>query len=120
MTANGITQLALYLIALIGLAVPLGAYMARVYLGQRFGLDRALGWLERLIYRLGGVDPLKEMSWRAYTAAILLFHVLGFAVVYALMRLQDVLPLNPEHLPACTPDLSFNTAASFTTNTNWQ
>jgi K+-transporting ATPase ATPase A chain len=94
--------------------------MACVYEGRPFGLDRGLGWLERLIYRLAGVDPAKEMTWKGYAASILLFNALGFLAVYLLMRLQDVLPLNPQHLPACTPDLSFNTAASFSSNTNWQ
>jgi len=120
MTANATAQLVLYLVVLVALVKPLGAFMARVYQGQPCGLDRALGWLERLVYRLGGVDPAKEMTWRVYAGATLLFHVVGFLAVYVLMRLQDVLPLNPQSQPACTPDLSFNTAASFTTNTNWQ
>jgi len=120
MTANATAQLLLYLVVLVVLVKPLGAYMARVYQGQPFGMDRALGWLERLIYRLGGVDPAREMTWRVYAWATLLFHALGFVAVYLLMRLQNVLPLNPQSLSACTPDLSFDTAASFTTNTNWQ
>src|SRR5262245_1859987 len=120
MTANATMQLALYLVVLIALVRPLGAYMARVYQGQPCGMDRALGWLERLIYRLGGVDATKEMTWRVYAGATLLFNALGFLAVYLLMRLQDALPLNPQSLPACTADLSFNTASSFATNTNWQ
>jgi K+-transporting ATPase ATPase A chain len=94
--------------------------MARVYQGQRCGLDRALGWLERGLYRLAGVDPQSEMTWRAYAVGLLLFNVAGLLAVYALMRLQDVLPLNPQGFAAATPDLAFNTAASFATNTNWQ
>jgi potassium-transporting ATPase potassium-binding subunit len=113
-------QFALYLAVLIALVKPLGAYMARVYEGRPFGLDRALGWLERGIYRIGCIDPTKEMTWRVYALALLLLHALGFLAVYLLMRLQASLPLNPQQMPACSPHLSFNTAASFTTNTNWQ
>jgi K+-transporting ATPase ATPase A chain len=119
-TANGYVQLALYLIVLIGLAKPLGAYMARVYEGRSIGLDRILGWLERLIYRLSGVRPDREMGWKTYTLAMLLFNFAGLLVVYLLQRLQGVLPLNPQGLGAVTPDSSFNTAVSFATNTNWQ
>ena len=120
MTANAIVQLGLFLVVLVALVKPLGAYMARVYEGRPCGLDRVLGWLERGIYRLAGVDPAKEMTWRVYAVATLLFNGLGFLAVYLLMRLQGVLPLNPQNLPACSPDLSFNTAISFATNTNWQ
>jgi potassium-transporting ATPase potassium-binding subunit len=120
MTANGILQLALYLVVLIALAKPLGAYMARVYQNQPFGLDRALGWLERLIYRLAGVRPTEEMGWKTYTVAMLLFNFAGLLVVYLLQRLQGGLPLNPQGLGAVSPDSSFNTAVSFATNTNWQ
>ena len=102
------------------MAKPLGWYMARVYEGKPCGLDRALGWLERGIYRLAGVDPQQEMGWRQYAVAVLLFNAIGFLAVYALLRLQGVLPLNPQEFPANTPDLAFNTAASFATNTNWQ
>ena len=120
MTANGILQLAVYVVVLIALAKPLGAYMARVYQNQPFGLDRALGWLERLIYRLAGVRPTEEMGWKTYTATMLLFNFAGLLVVYLLQRLQGVLPLNPQGLGAVSPDSSFNTAVSFATNTNWQ
>ncbi|MBO0699107.1 MAG: potassium-transporting ATPase subunit KdpA, partial [Zavarzinella sp.] len=120
MTANATFQLVLYLVVLVALVKPLGAYMARVYQSRPFGLDRVLGWLERGIYRLAGVDPAKEMTWKVYAGTTLLFNGLGFLAVYLLMRLQAVLPLNPQDLPACGPDLSFNTAASFATNTNWQ
>ncbi len=88
--------------------------------GKPCGLDRALGWLERGIYRVAGVDPQQEMGWRQYAVAVLLFNAVGFLAVYALLRLQGVLPLNPQGFPANTPDLAFNTAASFATNTNWQ
>src|SRR5262245_34861977 len=120
MTANGIFQLALYMVVLIALAKPLGAYMARVYQNQPFGLDKALGWLERLIYRWSGVQPDREMDWKTYTLAMLLFNFAGLLTVYLLQRLQGVLPLNPQGLGAVSADSSFNTAVSFATNTNWQ
>jgi K+-transporting ATPase ATPase A chain len=113
-------QLFLYVAVLVALVKPLGAFMARVYEGRPCGLDRALGWLEHLTYRLAGIDPKAEMTWRTYAVATLLFNAVGFVAVYLLLRLQAVLPLNPQGLPACGPDLAFNTAASFATNTNWQ
>lgn len=120
MSINAWTQLAIYLLVLVALAKPLGWYMARVYQNQSCGLDRALGWLERGLYRLAGVDPAVEMGWKAYAVAVLLFNALGFVAVYALQRFQGSLPLNPQDLPATSSDLAFNTAASFATNTNWQ
>jgi potassium-transporting ATPase potassium-binding subunit len=119
-TANGYVQLALYVVVLVALAKPLGAYMARVYQGQPLVLDRVLGWLERLVYRVAGVRPDVEQGWKRYTIAMLLFNFVGLLVVYALQRLQGVLPLNPQGLGAVSPDSSFNTAVSFATNTNWQ
>jgi K+-transporting ATPase ATPase A chain len=119
-TANGYVQLSLYVVALLLLAKPLGAYMARVYQGEPIGLDRVLGWLERLIYRVAGVRPDEEMGWKRYTIGMLLFNFAGIMVVYALQRVQGVLPLNPAGLGAVSPDSSFNTAVSFGTNTNWQ
>jgi potassium-transporting ATPase potassium-binding subunit len=120
MTTNDWIQLALYFGVLVALTKPLGAYMARVYEGKPCGLDRGLGWLERLTYRLSLVDPHREMGWREYTVAVLLFNGFGVVVVYTLLRLQDMLPLNPQHFAANSPDLAFNTATSFATNTNWQ
>lgn len=120
MTANAWIQLVLYLGVLVALAKPLGAFMARVYEGKPCGLDRWLGWCERGVYRLAGVDPQQEMGWRQYAIAALVFNALGFVAVYALLRLQSALPLNPQELPGTTPDLAFDTAASFATNTNWQ
>ena len=120
MTSNDWIQIVLYFVVLAALAKPLGAFMARVYEGKPCGLDRALGWLERLIYRFSGIDPREEMTWKRYTVAVLLFNAVGFLAVYALLRLQGVLPLNPQGFPANTPDLAFDTAASFATNTNWQ
>lgn len=108
MTGSGVFQLVLYVVVLLLLAKPLGAYMARVYQGQRIGLDRALGWLERLIYRVAGIRPDAEQGWKAYAIAMLLFNFVGILVVYALQRLQGVLPLNPEGLGAVSPDSSFN------------
>jgi K+-transporting ATPase ATPase A chain len=120
MTTSGILQLVLYVVVLLVLAKPLGAFMARVYQGRPCGLDGALGWLERLVYRLCGVRPDAEMSWKTYALAALLFNFLGFLAVYLLQRLQGILPLNPQGLGAVSADSSFNTAVSFATNTNWQ
>ena len=120
MTVNGLLQLVIYLVVLLALAKPLGAFMARVYEGRPCGVDRVLGWLERLVYRLSGVRPTEEMSWKTYAVTMLLFNLAGMLVVYGLQRVQGVLPLNPEGLGAVAPDLAFNTAASFATNTNWQ
>ena len=120
MTGNGVLQLVVYVVVLLALAKPLGAYMARVYEGRPLALDRLLGWLERLIYKLSGVRPGNEMGWKTYAATMLLFNLAGVLVVYALQRLQGLLPLNPQQLGAVSPDSSFNTAVSFATNTNWQ
>jgi K+-transporting ATPase ATPase A chain len=123
MTLNGYLQIGVYFVVLLALAKPLGAYMARVYDGLPIGLDRVLGPLERLLYRLCGVRaarPEAEMTWQTYAIALLLFNLFGFLALYALQRLQGGLPLNPQGLGAVTPDSSFNTAASFASNTNWQ
>jgi len=120
MTANGLFQLVFYLVVLVALAKPLGAYMARVYEGRRLALDRVLGWLERLIYRLSGVQPQEEMGWKVYAGAMLAFNCLGVLAVYLIQRTQGVLPLNPQGMAAVSADSSFNTAVSFATNTNWQ
>jgi K+-transporting ATPase ATPase A chain len=120
MTANGVLQVVLFLVVLLALVKPLGGYMARVYEGRPCGMDRVLGWLERLIYWASGVRPGEEMGWKAYAGAMLLFNLFGMLSVYLLQRVQGVLPLNPQGFGAVTPDSSFNTAASFVTNTNWQ
>jgi potassium-transporting ATPase potassium-binding subunit len=120
MTANAFLQIAIYLIVLLALAKPLGAFMARVYDGQPTFLGRILGPVERLTYRVCGVNPDDEMTWRTYAVAMLLFNAISFVAVYALQRLQGALPLNPQGFSAVTPDSSFNTAVSFATNTNWQ
>ena len=120
MTANGIVQLVFYVVVLLLLAKPLGAYMARVYENRPCGLDKALGWLERLIYKVSGIRPGQEMGWKTYAATMLLFNLIGLLAVYLLQRVQGVLPLNPQGLGAVSPDSAFNTAVSFATNTNWQ
>ena len=116
----GIIQIVLFLSVVLLLVKPLGWYMARVYENKPCGLDRILGPVERAIYRLCGVNPANEMGWKRYTVAMIAFNAAGFVVLYALMRLQGFLPLNPQHFPPVAPDLAFNTAVSFITNTNWQ
>jgi K+-transporting ATPase ATPase A chain len=120
MTANTLLQLGLFFAVLLLVTKPLGWYMAQVYAGRPCGLNRALGWCERLMYRVARIDPAEEMPWSRYAQAMLVFNLAGFAAVYVLQRLQSVLPLNPEHLGAVAPDLALNTAVSFATNTNWQ
>ncbi len=120
MTANGYLQLALYVVVLLAIARPLGTYMARIYEGEPAWLNRVGAPLERLIYRLCGVDPAQEMRWTQYTLALLWVSVLGMLAVYALQRFQALLPLNPQSMAAVSADSSFNTAVSFVTNTNWQ
>jgi potassium-transporting ATPase potassium-binding subunit len=120
MTANGALQCALYLFVLIGLAKPLGTWMARVYEGGRTFLHPVLEPVERLLYRFCAVDPEEGMTWKTYALAMIWFNLLGLAAVYLLQRLQGVLPLNPQGLPGVGADSSLNTATSFATNTNWQ
>jgi potassium-transporting ATPase potassium-binding subunit len=120
MTNQGFLQIALYVITLLLLAKPLGVYMARVYQDEPMGLNRWFAGVEKLLYRLSGVNPEQEMRWTQYAIAMLVFNLLGLLVVYALQRFQDILPFNPQALPAVSPDSSFNTAVSFATNTNWQ
>jgi K+-transporting ATPase ATPase A chain len=120
MTGNDIVQIILYFGVLWLLAKPLGVYMARVYEGLPSGLDRVLGPVERLFYRMCGIKPDEEMSWKKYAGAVLLFSAAGLLFTYLLQRIQGLLPLNPQKFPAVTPDSSFNTAVSFVTNTNWQ
>ena len=113
-------QLIFYMVVLIALAKPLGAFMARIYQGERTFLDPLLWPVEKLIYRLCGVDPDEEMNCKVYAFVMLLFNGLGLLVVYALQRIQGFLPLNPQGFGAVSPDSSWNTAVSFATNTNWQ
>ncbi|MDD4912800.1 MAG: potassium-transporting ATPase subunit KdpA [Sideroxydans sp.] len=117
---NGIIQIALYLGVLLAMAKPMGVYMQRIYEGQLPAFVRWLQPAENFFYRLCGVDSKQEMRWTRYAMAALWFSLLGVLVVYALQRLQGMLPLNPQGFGAVTPDSSFNTALSFVTNTNWQ
>jgi len=120
MNWNNVIQSFIFLATVILLAKPLGTYMARVYEGKPTGLHVVLGPVERWIYRLSGIYPETGMSWKGYAMAMMLFNGIGIAVVYALQRLQAYLPLNPMSMPGVAPDLAFNTAVSFATNTNWQ
>jgi potassium-transporting ATPase potassium-binding subunit len=120
MTGQGLLQLALYVVVLVLLVKPLGAYMAAVFQGERTFMSSILGPVERLIYRVSGVDPAAESSWQRYAWGVVLVNLIGLVAVYALQRLQHVLPFNPQGLAAVSPDSSFNTAVSFATNTNWQ
>lgn len=120
MTVNGMLQIALYFGVLVLLIKPLGLYMARVFNGGPTFLDPVLRPVERLIYRLCGVVPQQEQHWTTYTAAMLLFNLAGMVLLYTLQRLQHVLPLNPQDFGPPSPDSAFNTAVSFTSNTNWQ
>ena len=116
MTVNGWLQILFYAVLLLALTKPLGLYMVRVY-------DGSMGWLralERPIYRICGVDPDEDQHWTRYTVALLLFSLASMLLTYLVLRLQGLLPFNPQHLPAVTDRQSFETAASFTTNTNWQ
>lgn len=120
MTLNGWMQIALYCVVVLALVKPLGLYMARVFEGERTFLSPVLGPVERGLYRVSGVDARQEQTWLGYAGAMILFNVAGFVLLYALLRLQAVLPLNPADQGAVAPDLAFNTSTSFVTNTNWQ
>jgi potassium-transporting ATPase potassium-binding subunit len=120
MNSNAIIQIALFSLIIIAISVPLGLYMARVFAGERTFLDPVLVPAERFIYRLCGVEPATEQTWIEYATSLLLFSLVGMVVLYVLQRLQGLLPLNPQGLGAISTDSSFNTAASFITNTNWQ
>jgi K+-transporting ATPase ATPase A chain len=120
MTLNGWLQIALFLFAILLVTKPLGVYMARVFNRERTFLDPVLRPIERLVYRLTFVDENHEMRWTEYAIAMLLFSVVPMLLLYLIQRAQLFLPLNPQKFVAVPPDLAFNTAASFTTNTNWQ
>ena len=113
-------QIVLYIGVVLLLAKPLGAYMARVYQGERTFFGRIVGPFERLIYRIMGMRADEEMDWKTYAFAMLFSILVGILSLYAVLRLQGVLPLNPQHLGSVSPSLAFNTAISFNTNTNWQ
>jgi len=120
MNAANLLTIAVYMLALLGLAWPLGQYMAKVLEGKPCFLSRLLGPVERLLYRVCGVKPQEEMDWKGYALAMFLFSMAGVVILYALQRAQGWLPLNPDAMGAVPPDLAFNTAMSFITNTNWQ
>jgi potassium-transporting ATPase potassium-binding subunit len=120
MTVIGWIQIILYCAIVVALVKPLGGYMTRVFNGESTFLSPVLRPVEAGLYWIGGVDAKREQHWLTYTVSMLFFHVGGFLIIYALMRLQALLPFNPAEQSAVAPDLSFNTAISFITNTNWQ
>ena len=120
MTFNGLLQITIYFVTLVALAKPLGIYIARIFENKSCWLDFVFKPIERLIYGLCGIDATKEMSWQSYALSVLLFSSVGLVFLYAIQRLQYFLPLNPQALPAVNSNLSFNTAVSFITNTDWQ
>src|SRR5471030_2415156 len=120
MTLNGWLQIALFLASILAVTMPLGRFMTRVFNRERTWLDPVLRPLERLIYRSTSVDETHEMRWTEYAVSMLLFSVVSMLVLYLMQRVQQWLPWNPQGFGAVAPDLAFNTAASFTTNTNWQ
>jgi potassium-transporting ATPase potassium-binding subunit len=120
MTLNGWLQILFFLLAIFLVTPILGRYMARVFTRQRTWLDPVMRPIERLVYRTTGVEEMREMRWTEYAVALLLFSVVSMLVLYLMQRLQSVLPFNPQGFGGVAPDLAFNTAASFTTNTNWQ
>jgi potassium-transporting ATPase potassium-binding subunit len=120
MTANGWLQILAFFAVLLAVTKPLGVYMARVFAGEKTFLDPVLRPIERLLYRATGVDEKREMDWKEYTIAMLLFSAVSMLVLYLIERVQQWLPWNPQHFAAVEAHLAFNTAASFTTNTNWQ
>lgn len=120
MTANALLQITLYFFVLLICIKPLGWYMAQVYQGKSCGLQVIFSPIERGLYRLCGISNNQEMGWKQYLTAMLLFNLLGFLAVYVAQRAQAYLPLNPQHFPAVPATLAFNTAVSFSTNTNWQ
>ena len=120
MTVNGWIQILLYAAIIFAITKPMGNYMYRVFEGDRQPLPRLFGAIERLLYKLCGVDPKEHQDWKQYTVAMLVFSAITLLVTYGIERLQHVLPLNPQNFGPVPADLAFNTAASFTTNTNWQ
>jgi potassium-transporting ATPase potassium-binding subunit len=117
---NEAIQLIIFMLTLVVLAPLLGKYMARVFMGENHLLKPVFGWLENLVYRISGIKSDEEMNWKTYTAGVLLFNLFGFILLFLLQMLQAYLPLNGEKLPNVSWHLAFNTAISFTTNTNWQ
>lgn len=120
MSVPGLVQIVVFLALLLALTKPLGGFMARVFTGERTFVSPVLGPIERAIYRICGVDETREQRWTVYAAALLLFNLVGLLMTYGILRIQHLLPLNPQGFDSVKPDLAFNTAVSFTTNTNWQ
>jgi K+-transporting ATPase ATPase A chain len=124
MQLNGIAfdwlQIAVLLVIVTLLIKPLGSYLARVYQGERTWLSLLLSPLEKGLYRAAGIQPDREMAWKEYALAMLIFNGLGLVVLFAILMLQGWLPLNPEKFPGFSWDVAINAAVSFTTNTNWQ
>jgi potassium-transporting ATPase potassium-binding subunit len=120
MTFNGILQIALFCVVIVALVRPFGLYIRQVMEGERNWLTPVLHPVERVLYRFAGVDERMEQDWLIYGAAMLIFNLVSALLLYAMMRLQDRLPLNPQGFPALAPDLALNTAISFVSNTNWQ
>ncbi len=120
MTLHGLLQVLFYVVVLLLLARPLGLYMARVYSGETRLTGRVIAPLENGIYKLCGIRPEREMTWKEYVATLLMFNAAGTFLLYLIQRVQPFLPFNPQQLPSVAPDLAFNTAVSFVTNTNWQ
>ncbi|MBA3323152.1 MAG: potassium-transporting ATPase subunit KdpA, partial [Pyrinomonadaceae bacterium] len=120
MTINGWLQILIFFLIILAVTKPLGIFLTRVFSGERTFMHPVLRPVERVLYRLTAVDETREMRWTEYAVALLLFSIVSMFVLYLLQRLQGVLPLNPQGLANIEPSSSFNTAASFTTNTNWQ
>ena len=120
MTLNGWFQILLFFAAVLAITKPVGIFMAKVFARERTWLDPILRPVEKLIYKVCCVDEDREMRWTEYSVAMLLFSIVSMLVLYLIQRTQQWLPLNPQKFAAVPPDLAFNTAASFTTNTNWQ
>ena len=120
MTLNGWVQILFFALLIFAITKPLGLYMFRVFEGDQKPLPRLLGPIERLLYKLCGVDPKEQQDWKQYTLGMLIFSAITLLVTYGIERLQQILPLNPQNFGPVAPDLAFDTAASFTTNTNWQ
>src|SRR5579885_1877429 len=129
MTLIGIVQILVFFAMIVAITKPVGSFMYRVFEGQRTFLHPVLGWLELLIYRVSGIREDVEQTWVRYSASMISISIFSFLFVYLIQRLQGFLPLNPMHFStahapsnatAITPDLAFNTAVSFMTNTNWQ
>ncbi|MDV6333047.1 potassium-transporting ATPase subunit KdpA [Asticcacaulis sp. 201] len=120
LTGNGWLQLAVSMAVMLACVIPLGGYMAKVFQGQKNLMSPVFGWLEKLLYKACGIDPDADMDWKAYAMAVLLFSAVSFVLLYVMLLCQKLLPLNPQGMPGTTPDLAFNTSASFLTNTNWQ